>query len=44
MGTWKISSVIGKGEELSEEMDKFGIGIIGLNETKKIGNGVIKML
>lgn len=39
IGTWNVRSIKGKEEEIVEEMEKYGIDILGITETKKKNKG-----
>lgn len=41
LGTWNVRSLTGKEEELVEEMEKYGVDLLAVTETKKKGNGTL---
>lgn len=43
IGTWNITSLNGKEIEITEEMSRFKIDILGISEVKKQGKGNIKL-
>ncbi|KAK9752158.1 Endonuclease-reverse transcriptase [Popillia japonica] len=42
-GTWNITSLTGKEVEITKEMRKFKLDILGISETRKQGKGNIKL-
>lgn len=42
-GTWSVTSLYGKENELIEEMIEYEIDILGISEMKKKGKGTMKL-
>lgn len=44
LGTWNITSVTNKEEQITEEMTKWKVDTLGISETKKAGKGSKKLI
>ena len=44
IGTWNITSIQGKEAEIVSEVKRFRLGILGVAETKKKGNGEMQLV